>query len=144
MPDLTEMLIAAALGGAVGWVATWPLRALLRANLRAWDLFAYDKAQAEAGGSRVPEAELLAAAAWGGWPGAKLAQRRFRHKTRKEPFRSQLNRIGRWQGVALLLGLPVLVAVLSGQVALPVGWQVAQAQDEAPPPALPRRFGPGS
>jgi hypothetical protein len=36
---------------------------------------------------------LLSLAFFGGWFGAKLAQRHIRHKTRKQPFVSQLNSV---------------------------------------------------
>lgn len=39
---------------------------------------------------RVPEADLLALAFIGGTPGAFLARRLFRHKTRKQPFSTWL------------------------------------------------------
>ena len=59
----------------------------------AYLMFKLDKALAIGGLYRVSEAALLGLAFWGGSIGAKIAQRRFRHKTRKEPFRSTLNLI---------------------------------------------------
>lgn len=53
--------------------------------------FRSDKRRAERNQWRVTEASLLMLAFLGGWPGAKLAQRLYRNKTRKEPFRSNLN-----------------------------------------------------
>lgn len=49
-----------------------------------------DKQRAIAGLRRVPEAELLGLALIGGTPGAFLARAMFRHKTRKQPFSTQL------------------------------------------------------
>ena len=77
---------------------------LLFMNLRAFAAFRRDKQLSETGGWRIPERRLLRMAFLGGWVGAKLAQRRFRHKTTKEPFRSRLNRIpAYWLVLAALL-----------------------------------------
>lgn len=62
-------------------------------NGLAYMAFRIDKGRAIEDGWRVPERTLLFLALIGGWLGAKAAQRRFRHKTRKEPFRSHLNTI---------------------------------------------------
>lgn len=64
--------------------------ALLAINLIAFFLFRYDKRAAERGAWRVRESTLLIFAFLGGSSGAVLAQQLFRHKTRKEPFRSIL------------------------------------------------------
>jgi len=50
--------------------------------------FAYrsDKRRAEAGGGRIPEMTLHLSALLGGWPGAFLGQRVFRHKVSKFSF----------------------------------------------------------
>ena len=45
-----------------------------------------DKAAAEAGTWRIPEANLHLIALAGGWPGALAARHLFRHKTTKQPF----------------------------------------------------------
>ncbi|MCC1492088.1 DUF1294 domain-containing protein [Cognatishimia sp. F0-27] len=63
-------------------------------NLLAFLLFWRDKRNAVTGRRRIPEARLLGAAVLGGWPGAKLAQRLLRHKTRKHPFSRRLSLIG--------------------------------------------------
>lgn len=56
--------------------------------LSVFAFFAYrsDKRKAEAGEWRIPEATLHFLALIGGWPGAFLAQRVFRHKTSKASF----------------------------------------------------------
>ncbi|TFI59105.1 DUF1294 domain-containing protein [Sphingomonas parva] len=68
-------------------------------------LFAHDKARARAGGRRVPEAHLLRLALVGGTPGALLARRWLRHKSRKQPFSSRLRVIAIGQAALLVLGL---------------------------------------
>ena len=62
-------------------------------NGLAFLMFRIDKDRAIQGEWRVSETTLLTLACFGGWFGAKTAQRRFRHKTRKEPFRTILNLI---------------------------------------------------
>ncbi|WP_070988899.1 DUF1294 domain-containing protein [Halofilum ochraceum] len=49
-------------------------------------MYALDKAAAKRGGWRTTEASLHLVELIGGWPGALVAQRVFRHKTRKQPF----------------------------------------------------------
>jgi len=60
-------------------------------NALAFALWGVDKRRARLGQWRVPEANLLAIAFLGGTIGAKLGQRVFRHKTRKQPFAGVLN-----------------------------------------------------
>jgi uncharacterized membrane protein YsdA (DUF1294 family) len=49
-------------------------------------LYGYDKAQAKAGGTRVPEIILHGLALAGGFPGGWLGRWIFHHKTRKAEF----------------------------------------------------------
>jgi uncharacterized membrane protein YsdA (DUF1294 family) len=60
--------------------------------VNAWTILRFwqDKMWAIAGKRRIPETNLLALAFMGGSPGALLARQMFRHKTRKEPFSTQL------------------------------------------------------
>lgn len=46
-----------------------------------------DKSAARQGRRRTPESSLHTMSLLGGWPGALVAQRVFRHKTAKRPFR---------------------------------------------------------
>jgi uncharacterized membrane protein YsdA (DUF1294 family)/cold shock CspA family protein len=54
----------------------------------AFVLYALDKGAAERGDWRRKESTLHSAALLGGWPGALLAQHRYRHKTRKASFQA--------------------------------------------------------
>jgi uncharacterized membrane protein YsdA (DUF1294 family) len=71
MTNLTYLLLA-------GWYASL--------SLVLFAMYGLDKAAARRGGWRTPEATLHVVALAGGWPGALLGQRVFRHKTRKQPF----------------------------------------------------------
>ena len=51
-------------------------------------MYGRDKAAAEQGRWRTPELTLHLMSLGGGWPGALVAQRVFRHKTRKQPFQT--------------------------------------------------------
>ncbi|KRA00410.1 hypothetical protein ASD64_02285 [Mesorhizobium sp. Root157] len=66
------------------------LLGLLALNLAAFLAFWWDKRLAEAGSWRISERTLLWLALLGGSLGAVSAQQIFRHKTRKEPFRTLL------------------------------------------------------
>ena len=57
-------------------------------NLATVAFYGYDKRQAGAGGLRIPEVVLHAAALLGGSPGALAGQMLFRHKTRKRSFKA--------------------------------------------------------
>ncbi len=93
---------------------------ILFMNVVTFSLFQADKANAVQGLARVPEKGLLAFALFGGWPAAKLAQRIFRHKTRKEPFRSHLNRIPLiWLGFIMFFGLMSWSHTLKGELFKP-------------------------
>lgn len=68
-------------------------------------LFYYDKRQSQTGGWRVPENTLLGVAILGGSIGAKIAQYKFRHKTRKQPFGNILH-------VILALQILLIIALM--------------------------------
>lgn len=59
-------------------------------NLIAFAAFGIDKRLAESGERRISEATLLQLSLFGGSIGAYTGRHVFRHKTRKEPFSSQL------------------------------------------------------
>ena len=70
----------------VGAVAVY----LIVINATTFAMFALDKRAAEQRAWRVPERRLLGLAAMGGSPAAFVARAVLRHKTRKEPFGTQL------------------------------------------------------
>lgn len=59
-------------------------------NLIAFLAFGWDKRQAERDGSRIAERTLIGVALFGGALGALIGQQVFRHKTKKQPFRTLL------------------------------------------------------
>ena len=79
--------------------------ALLAVNFLAFASFGLDKIQAERGMRRTRESTLLWLAFLGGTPGAYAGRSAFRHKTRKQPFSSQLHAIATLQAVGLGAGL---------------------------------------
>jgi len=86
---MTSLLLTVAIGMAA-------------VNLLTILCFAADKRAAMAGDRRTRESTLLGLALIGGSPGAFWARRRYRHKTRKQPFSFQLQLIAMVQaGVAL-------------------------------------------
>lgn len=70
----------------MGYWAVAYLGLVAALSLVSFLVYGFDKHRASAGGRRVPEQTLHLLALLGGWPGALLGQRRFRHKTRKVPF----------------------------------------------------------
>ncbi len=67
------------------WPA-WVLAALAALNLATFVAYWIDKRAAEAGLRRTPENTLHLFALLGGWPAARLAQQRLRHKSSKYEF----------------------------------------------------------
>ena len=111
-------------------------------NLVSYAVFALDKERARMGGWRISEGSLLAAALAGGSLGAKIAQHRLRHKTRKEPFRSILNLVCVLQ-IAALVAL-VFPAPRAAALAVFDAIAAGVATTDEPERSMPRRFGPGS
>ncbi len=72
----------------------------------AWFTYRSDKEAAATGGWRVSETTLHALELAGGWAGAFLAQRRYRHKTRKASYQAI------FQSIVFLYQLAALDVVL--------------------------------
>lgn len=77
---------------------------LIAINFIAFAAFGIDKMLAEAGRSRIAEVTLLTWAVLGGTAGAYAGRSLFRHKTRKQPFSSQLHGIAALQVTLLIVG----------------------------------------
>lgn len=92
---------------------------ILLINALTFCAFWWDKVAARKGQWRVPESRLLWLALIGGSLGAVLAQRLLHHKTRKEPFRTQLMLICALHVVGLVawlsasLWVPMALAALA-------------------------------
>ncbi len=70
-------------------IAPWMVpAATLPMSIAAWILCRDDKKRAATGEWRVTETELHGLELFGGWPGAFLAQRKYRHKTRKVSYQA--------------------------------------------------------
>ena len=63
------------------------LAVVLALSLVAFVFYGFDKRRARNDGRRVPEKTLHLLALFGGWPGALMGQRVFRHKTQKLSYR---------------------------------------------------------
>lgn len=155
MTDFLAPVLSMLAPGTPGFLALCLLGLFGMINVLSYAAFGLDKRRAESGDWRVPERTLLMLAMLGGWLGAKLAQRRFRHKTSKEPFRSRLNRIG-WLHLVMLVLLQTPVVPMALDLALrgDAGLvSITQSLRDgigtglnptAKKSALPHRFGPGS
>lgn len=70
-------------------ISPWILPAvMIIISIAAWATYQYDKKCASEGRWRVSETQLHGLELLGGWPGAFLAQRKFRHKTRKVSYQA--------------------------------------------------------
>jgi uncharacterized membrane protein YsdA (DUF1294 family) len=108
---LNNMLTNAATPGAPEFMLVCSIGYMMFACGLTYALFGIDKQRAVLGDQRIPEVSLLTLAALGGWPGAKLAQARFHHKTRAQPFGTILNLIAAGQVVVLVAQMiPVATA----------------------------------
>ena len=105
--QLAVLLVLPFLAGIKLPVAAWSVpAAMLVVSVAAWRTYRSDKKAAESGSWRVSETMLHLLELLGGWPGAFLAQRRYRHKTRKASYQ------GIFQCIVFLYQLVALDVVL--------------------------------
>lgn len=85
---------------------------LIAVSFITFALFGWDKSRSRiVGARRVPERNLLFWAFIGGSPGALMARKFLRHKTRKQPFVNRLRAIIALQLIALITTVIYLVFV---------------------------------
>jgi len=83
----TALFFAVLIGLTIRGAAPWTVPCLyLLASVICFVQYGLDKRAARRGRWRIPESTLHLLELAGGWPGALIAQRAFRHKTRKQPF----------------------------------------------------------
>lgn len=70
-----------------GRLPPWLVLGYAGLSLASFVLYGHDKTSAQRGQWRTPERQLHLLALLGGWPGALVAQRAFRHKSSKASFR---------------------------------------------------------
>ncbi|WP_104204084.1 DUF1294 domain-containing protein [Billgrantia saliphila] len=85
---------------ALGHMPWQLLGAYALLSVITFGMYGIDKAAAGKGRRRISETTLLFAGLIDGWPGALVAQRLFRHKTRKQPFQGIF-----WCGVVVNCGV---------------------------------------
>ena len=80
-------LLAAAGAAAIDWIPIQLAGVYFILSGVSYVMYRSDKLAATRGARRTQESSLHLADLLGGWPGALLAQQRFRHKTVKASFR---------------------------------------------------------
>ena len=81
-------LASASALAAAGVIPILLVAALFGLSALAYLMYWLDKSAAQRNGQRTPENTLHLVGLAGGWPGALIAQQRFRHKTIKQPFQA--------------------------------------------------------
>jgi len=103
-------LASAAALGAVSLLPILLVAALYGLSALAYLMYWLDKSAAQTNGQRTPENTLHLVGLAGGWPGALIAQQRFRHKTIKQPFQTVF-----W--VTVVLNMAVIAWLIKSGVA---------------------------
>lgn len=83
----TLFLLLVGLAVVDGRVLPWVFALYIVASLLAYIMYALDKSAAENDRWRTSESTLHFLSLVGGWPGALVAQKVLRHKSKKQPFR---------------------------------------------------------
>lgn len=109
-------LIAGVVAGAMGLVPMALVLAYLVLSGLSYLMYRSDKIAAQRDARRTPEANLHLIDLLGGWPGALVAQQRFRHKTAKRSFQLTF-----WATVVINLAATIWLRN-SGILADLVGW----------------------
>ncbi len=99
---LLLLLVMAALG-TIPWSV---LLAYVVMSVVTFVAYARDKRAAQRGQWRTGEGTLILLGALSGWPGALIAQKTLRHKTRKQPFRTVF-----WASVIINIGLLTVLII---------------------------------
>ncbi|WP_082576283.1 DUF1294 domain-containing protein [Lysobacter sp. Root604] len=81
-------LLAGVFGVLFGFIPFAIIAGYVLLSCLSYIMYSVDKAAAGKGMQRTPESTLHFVDALGGWPGALMAQQRFRHKTVKTSFQS--------------------------------------------------------
>ncbi|MBD8871167.1 DUF1294 domain-containing protein [Nocardioides donggukensis] len=111
-PALLTAILGAALFAAVATglvllgrlpISVLPAYGVL--SLLSYTSYGSDKAAARRGSRRIPESTLHLLDLLGGWPGGLVARQAYRHKTRKQPFRTFF-----WGTVLINCGVLLLLA----------------------------------
>ena len=111
---VTLVLVVVALLGLLALAGRLPLVVLAAygvLSLLSFWMYGADKAAAQRGDRRVSESTLHLTDLLGGWPGGLIARHAYRHKTRKQPFRTVF-----WCTVVVNL------AVLASLLVVGTGW----------------------
>ncbi len=104
-PVFTLVFAAALIGAAlIGQLTMTFVAAYSVMSIIAFIAYGLDKSAATAGRQRTPEATLHFLGLLGGWPGALLAQRVFRHKSRKRELQTTY-----WGTVAINVAVLILL-----------------------------------
>ncbi|WP_342609568.1 DUF1294 domain-containing protein [Vibrio tritonius] len=116
---LVSLLFFVLVGAVTYWFEQpyWVLLGYAVLSVITFFCYFKDKRAAKRDDWRVQEKTLHLLALLGGWPGALLGQKVFRHKTQKQPFKSIL-----WLTVIVNIGCYVVLVTPMGREWLASYW----------------------